>query len=113
MNDFLSTISPSLKFKVLESIYRKALQNMPIFQNRPTAVETLMHKINFVFIEPEQILIEQNDPDNDSNDVYFTSSGRCQINRKLNTFKTFTLGYTNEGEMLGTKSALFESRSKV
>lgn len=88
--EFLSVISPSLRFKVTKHIFfnESILVNdlfFNIMENDPKAsniIKFLLNRLQIELAEPEQILIEQNeelDKDPSKNFFYLIARGECDL----------------------------------
>lgn len=58
MRRFFQVISPSLKFKVYLSLYRNLLKDNLYLRQTPKLIEEFIFKINLMYTEPEQVIIE-------------------------------------------------------
>lgn len=57
------------------------------------------------------VFIRQGDKANKK--IYFTGAGSCMVTRQLNQKRDIYLGDISSGQMMGEKSAIFNSSSMV
>ena len=59
MQQFFRDISPSLRFKVHVFLYRRVIEKIPVICKHPKIITELVNKLGLVYMEPEQVIIEQ------------------------------------------------------
>lgn len=73
---FLQMISPSLRQKVLQYIFKDELKNNPVFYNNDGLIEFVIKNLNTHIYLPEFTIISQGEQ---GSDIYFISKGECTV----------------------------------
>lgn len=106
MQQFYGGISPSLRFKVHVFLYRRVIEKVPVICNHPNIISALVSKLGLMYLEPEQVIIEQYQVN--AKNLYFTSAGHLNVFYFYTSLKRIELGTVVEGKMLGETEIIFQ-----
>ena len=104
---FLEYVSPSLRFKVFYHQYKNYLQQQSVFHNRFKVIKNILEKLDVMYYEAEQKIMEQFDDDFRS--FIITGQGLCLAYEYLDNRKKIFLGAIPEGGLIGLTQVLFQS----
>jgi hypothetical protein len=77
LNSFLDMLSPSLKEKVIRTIFQDVLLTNSIFKEQEEVVQTIIQNLNtLTSFGPEDIIITQ---DEKGEKMYFLAKGECSV----------------------------------
>lgn len=95
---FMETLSPSLRQKVISSIFKEVLEMNPIFNKHGTAINQILGSLETCLFLPENKIITQNQ---EANDMYFIAHGECDITVLTEKQKEIHVSTIKEGDYFG------------
>jgi hypothetical protein len=103
LDEFLKTLSPSLRQKIISSIFSEVININPVFNNNKAAISHILLSLETKLFYPEDQIITQGDhPDF----VYFISRGECDISVFTEKQKEIYVSTIREGAYFGEVALL-------
>ncbi|CAI2370632.1 unnamed protein product [Moneuplotes crassus] len=95
---FMSTLSPSLRQKVISSIFKGVLVKNPIFNMHNAAINQILGTMETCLFLPENKIITQNQ---EGNMMYFIAHGECDVTVLTEKQKEIHVSTIKEGDFFG------------
>ncbi|CAI2367564.1 unnamed protein product [Moneuplotes crassus] len=95
---FMSTLSPSLRQKVISSIFKSVLDKNPIFNQHSAVINQILGTMETCLFLPENKIITQNQ---EGDMMYFIAHGQCDVTVLTEKQKEVHVSTINEGDFFG------------
>lgn len=109
--EFLSILSPSLKYRIMMHHYSLVLSANHHFLGHDEAVQFMLDRISIRFLQPEMPIMKQNDPD--YKDIYITGMGSSEVFKQLDQFIKKHCDTLEEGTMIGAVNVIYDNKPSV
>jgi len=104
-------VSPSIKFKIREFIFKDHLFNFKHFNGNEEFIQDLLNVVSFKFSTPEEKILKE--MDSEGKDVFFNVVGLLNAFKQITTTRRIKLGQLMPGQIIGYEQAILGSNHRV